>query len=224
MRTFVTILLSVVATLSFSCSRVRLETRTYDLHYLDPGTASALIEPYIYRDRDGAPGSASAIDRAITVRETPDNLDRIGRVLEEYDAPPPSMALHFQLIEADGNRETDPRIANVEEELRKLFRFDGYRLLTETVATTLAGHAFSQTMFEEKLQNGGMAGYSLEGRVGPLRGSGDSARVEIEVNLQGLLGASVSVPLGHTVVLGTTRLPSRRAIILTVRAERASGS
>ena len=206
----------------FSCGRVSLETRTFDLRYLQPSDAVPLIEPYVYGDREGAPGMTSAIDRAITVRETADNLDRIGRVLERYDAPPASVALQFQLIEANGNVEVDPRIAEVEEALRKLFRFDGYRLITETVVTTLAGRRFSQAMFEEETTDG-LVAYRLQGHVGPLQGRGDSAQVELDVNLESLFGASVAVPLAHTVVIGTVRLNTSRAIILTVRADRSEG-
>lgn len=37
--------------------------------------------------------------------------------------------LTFQVVEADGFEDVDPAIADVVEELRSVFRFDGYRLL-----------------------------------------------------------------------------------------------
>lgn len=59
----------------------------------------------------------SSTTGAISVRETSDNLDKIARVLAEFDKVRADVPLHFQLIEADGFTETDPRISAVEVEL-----------------------------------------------------------------------------------------------------------
>lgn len=75
----------------------------------------------------------SFVDDAVTVRETPDNLDKIARVLAQFDRPTLSVRLHFQIIQADGAARSDPAIAEVEAALRKLFRFRGYRLVGEAV-------------------------------------------------------------------------------------------
>jgi len=71
----------------------RLETRTFALRHLGPGEARAIIQPYVYTDRPGAKGDISAVQNAITVRETSDNLDRIARVLAQYDRPEPAVRL-----------------------------------------------------------------------------------------------------------------------------------
>lgn len=121
-----------------------LETRTFPLEHLALTQATALIDPYVYRDRPGAPGTISGNDVAISVRETPDNLDKIARMLEQFDAAPGtrSYRLHFQVVTANGGEPTDERVATVEKELRKVFRFDGYSLIGE-------GHvAVSSGMFE----------------------------------------------------------------------------
>ena len=110
-----------------------LETRTFPLEHLALTQATALIDPYVYRDRPGAPGTISGDAGAISVRETPDNLDKIARMLEQFDAAAgaPSYRLHFQVVTANGGGSTDERVAPVENELRKLFRFEGYSLIGE---------------------------------------------------------------------------------------------
>lgn len=122
-----------ILTLS-GCKRgTTLDTRTYTLKHLDAGAAERIIAPYVFTDRADAPGTMSASAGVITVRETPDNLGKIQRVLDEYDVPRPDIRLHFQLIEADGFTDTDPAIAPVEAQLRKVFQFKGYRLMGEAV-------------------------------------------------------------------------------------------
>ena len=118
-----------------------LETRTFPLENLSLVQATALIDPYVYRDRPGAPGTISGGNVAISVRETPDNLDKIARMLEQFDAAPgtPSYRLHFQVVTANGGESTDERVASVEKELRKVFRFDGYSLIGEGHVTVSAG-------------------------------------------------------------------------------------
>lgn len=112
---------------------VELETRTFALEHLSESNASSLVEPYVYADRPGAPGviSYAANRRAISVRETPDNLDKIVRMLERFDVDTRSGSyrLHFQIVAANGVESVDARLAPIEEELRKVFRFDGYSLI-----------------------------------------------------------------------------------------------
>src|SRR3989449_1839764 len=120
-----------VAALLAACSPrgPNLDTRTFALKYLRGSDAIPIVVPYVYTDRPNAKGVFSVSDNAITVRETPDNLDKIARVLAQYDRPRPFVRLTFHLIEADGAATTDPVIRDVEATLRQLFRFRGYRLV-----------------------------------------------------------------------------------------------
>ena len=134
-----------------SCDRPGgLEVRTFRIEHLRPGEAASLIEPYVYGDREGAPGAVSTIEGAITVRETADNLERISRVLAEFDQPQPDTRLHFQLIEADGFTDSDASSAAIETELRKIFQFRGYRLAGETFVTATDGSEIQQYMRASK--------------------------------------------------------------------------
>ena len=53
-------------------------------------------------DREGAAGDMSHAEGVLTVREMPENLDRIAEVLATYDRAPAAVTLNFQLIEANG--------------------------------------------------------------------------------------------------------------------------
>src|SRR3989442_5033037 len=126
-----------VAALLAACSPrgPNLDTRTFALKYLRGSDAIPIVVPYVYTDRPSARGVFTVSDNAITVRETPDNLDKIARVLAQYDRPRPFIRLTFHLIEADGAAISDSAIRDVEATLRQLFRFRGYRVVGEGVVS-----------------------------------------------------------------------------------------
>ncbi len=210
-----------------ACSRTpELDTRTFQLQSMPVDEALMIIEPYVYGDRPNAPGTASAMRGLLTVRETPDNLDKIARVLSEFDVPNKNIQLYIQLISANGARASDPAIADVEAELRELFRFDGYELVAEGVLTGLEGRHVQQVMFDQRGQRAdpSLARYFVGVDIGDVAESGDSASVtlrSIQLESAGhiLFDASVTLGIGHTVVLGTMQLTGNRALILAVRAE-----
>jgi len=209
-----------------ACSRTpELDTRTFALTHLESYEAEQLIAPYVYGDRAEAPGSMSGAPGAITVRETPDNLQKIERVLAEYDVERPGIQLHFQLIQADGPMPTDPRIAAVEAELRKLFQFEGYRMAGEAVVYALDGSEISQTLSGAKMPAGVAQEYMVEARV--RRGPENGLRLE-EVSLYSMGGrklrTTVNVRPGQTLVLGSSSMEGATGtFFLTVTAEAVQG-
>ena len=201
-----------------ACTGRTLDTRTFELRYLLGEEASNIIGPYVFADRPKAPGQMSFVDDAITVRETPDNLDKIARVLSQFDRPTLSVRLHFQIIQADGAVRSDPAIAEVEAALRKLFRFRGYRLAGEAV---VSGTEYSEVS-QEVAGEGGP--YTIFARIREVRGSADSGVVRLEAHLRagtgGELQTTVSLRAGQTAVLGNARLSGTGGtVILTVRPE-----
>jgi type II secretory pathway component GspD/PulD (secretin) len=207
--------LLALLTLIVACSPagVDLETRTFRLESLEPHDASEILEPYVYRDRADHPGTMTVAEGAITVRETADNLARIERVLEEFDRPVASLRLRFQVVEANGASGSDPEIAAVEQELRKLFRFEGYRLVGEGIVTVANGARFQQQL------TGGDDGWLVQGGVYRM---GQNALRLREVQLwfnQPLFETSVNVRVGQTLVIGSARSPTGDgAVILVVEA------
>ena len=137
---------------------------------------------------------------------------------------PDNVRLVFQLVEADGFQDQDQEIADVVEELRELFRFDGYRLAsTGLVNATPRGYA--STML-----TGGALGFyqvevSLEPVVedmeeGPDRISPDRVRIGVELRHEEdgtAMNATVTVRDGQTLVLGSTRTRAGAALILVMR-------
>lgn len=205
--------------LAAACERqLSLETMTFPVDNLTQGQVEELLMPYVYSDRESDPGTIAAIQGAVTVRETRDNLARIQRVLEEFDVPLPDVRLHFQLVEANGFTAVDPRIGDVEAELRALFDFQGYRLAAE--ATILAR---DNTQIVQGMRGPGGQLFELRGFI-----------ERVERNTTGLyevgfsssdgwqLSTSVSIRDGQTLVLGTSPNGDRAGtLFLTVRAETA---
>lgn len=209
-----------VALLLAGCERApRLETRTFAVHALAPHQVEALVAPYVYTDRPQNPGMMSTSDRALTVRETPDNLDKIERVLADFDAVRPDVRLRFQVIEADGFTDSDPAIADVETELRKLFQFKGYRLAAQATLTATDGSEISQTLSGSEDQ------YQVTGGVGWQSGGATQLHVRLwRGHSDVLLETTVNVRPGQTLVLGTSpKRGSTATLLLTLHSESAEG-
>lgn len=193
----------------------RLEARTFPLHHLKPSEAAKLVAPYVYTDRKADPGTLSATTSALTVRETADNLDKIARVLKEYDAARPDVRLHFQLIEADDFKGSDPRIAPVESQLRKIFQFHGYRLAGETYV-----EATDRSVIQQHFQ-GMDTPYELQGFVQWM----SSAEIQLQAQLSApghgtLLQTTVNLRAGQTLVLGSSpKMKGAGTLLLVVRAD-----
>lgn len=194
----------------------QLETRTFAVHNLKPHEVEPLIAPYVYADRATNPGTMSTTESAVTVRETADNLDKIARVLSEYDVARPDVRLRFQLVEADGFTGTDPAIADVEAQLRKLFRFKGYRLVGEAMVQATDGTSVHQSF------TGADGRYSVSADV--QWANAEALRlsdVNLWVDRAPLLETSVNIRPGQTLVLGTTpKQGSAATLLLTLKAEK----
>lgn len=192
----------------------RLDTRTFDLKYLRGAEAARMVGPYVYADRPSAKGMINYTDGTLTVRETPDNLDRIARVLAQYDRPLPLVRLTFHLIQADGATASDPEIADIEATLRRLFRFRGYRLVQTGVLSANEGGEVQQQL--------GNGDYEITTRIRRVAGTGDSAIVDMQVHLAGRdvrFSTDVGVPAGKTAVLGNVGRDSHGTLILTVQPQ-----
>jgi hypothetical protein len=140
-------------------------------------------------------------------------------VLEEYDRPKPGVRLLFQLIQANGAEAVDPRIRDVEQALRELFRFEGYELVAETQLGAVVGSGSTQVFGHEGVQ------YAITAHIQNVREKAGAGAVELHVELMSdqigrAMTTAMTVPVGRTVVLGSTQPdPERAALILTVRPE-----
>ena len=213
----------VWAMLRYQAGAPALETQTFELRFLEPHEARDLIRPYVWDDRAGAAGTMSATDNMISVRETGDNLDRIAAVLEEFDLPQPTVRLNFQLIEANGAAQGDPAIADVEAELRRLFRYEGYRLVNEAVVGGMEGSHIEQVVGT----NWNEEGWIITASIGSVRVIDDSGWVQMEVGVRsptrGAFMTRVNARIGQTMVVGNAELMTGGGtLILTVRPEIAA--
>lgn len=196
-----------------ACAGPELDTRTFEVRHTDAYQIAEAVEPYVFTDREKNPGSISVTRNLISVRETPDNLAKIERLLAQHDRPQKSVRLHFKIIQANGASGTaDTAIAEVEAELRRLFRFERYRLVGEAIIGGIAGSEITQLVTSD---------LGIRANIWEVRGQGDSATVYMEVVLLPgeTLKTTVAVPVGQTVVLGNAHGMRQGALILTVRPE-----
>jgi hypothetical protein len=204
--------------------RVELETQTFELQYMNPSEAVEMIAPYVYPEREGAPGLVTHFTNGVTVRETRENLGRIQEVLTNYDLATPAVRLHFQVIEANGYTGTDARIQDVQRVLEDLFRFEGYRLLAEPKMAAMEGSGSTQRIARVGSGSDDVDefGLHLQARIEDVRGRGSKGSVVLSVELQGgweRIETSMAVPVGETVVLGSSQGRGESTLILTVRPE-----
>lgn len=196
-----------------------LETRTFNLRIMKPEEAAALVRPYVYKDRPGAPGDLSYfIDTPlISVRETADNLDKIARMLQEFDADAieQQYRLHFQIVVANGGQSHDARLASVEEELRKVFRFDGFTLLGEAYITVSGGDFKLEV---NPYRNRQVSGSNLEQVTQTYRIDGTLSRenkMDIGISVgQAHIQTGFGFEFGQTIVIGSLSLDGRTIFVV----------
>jgi hypothetical protein len=228
----------------------RIGVRTFPLQSLSPKDAADLVAPYTMFVPGAGVYEAGGALRAITVRGTSEMLARVDSILRANDHPRATLVMRFQLIAASETAARDPAISDVDTELRSLFRFAGYRLLSQGTAVVNEAEMFSLLM-------GGANGdvLRLSGSVFATRPAGKqplyvvdgvvsspaskgTAQIAISLTrmiattngtgvrmptLETLLTTGLTVPLGQTVVIGSAAYgASIPAIILVVRPEVAT--
>jgi type II secretory pathway component GspD/PulD (secretin) len=199
--------------------------KTVPLHHLSSAEAVKLLSPYIQSPGAGVFEISSQI-RAVTIRETPKVFAEMQTVLNQYDRDPASLTLNFQLIAAENTNTRDPGVAGLDSLLRGVLKYSGYRLLTTSVATASEDGIVSQTLSADG------ENFTLQVHITDVRIEGSNASVHLGVSLMRaalmskgtlpatVLSTGVTVPVGQTVVLGTSATDNgQRALILTVRPQ-----
>ena len=147
-----------------------LETRTIELRHLKPAEAVKLLSPYI-KSTGGGVFDVSASMPIVTVRDTPENLTLMERVLAKYDHTPATIRLVFQLIEADTGPKlvsasnSRPLPVDLDSTLRSVLRFPAYRVIGHGIAT--AGEASWVTQKLANAEHGDT--YDLNAEIGLIR-------------------------------------------------------
>jgi len=147
------------------------------------------------------------------------------------------VVLNFQLVAAEPTNVRDPAVAGIDSLLRNVLKFNGYRLLGTALATTGENHMVTQTIAGDNE----MLSLTVEARE--VRVEGNDASVNLYVSLVrpavpaqsngtvsiggraavNLLTTGVTVPMGQTVLLGTSAIDNGHGsgLILTVRPQLA---
>jgi hypothetical protein len=202
--------------------------KTVPLRHLTSSEAVKLLQPYV-ESAGGGVYEVSANVRAVTIREMMKPYAQMMQVLAQYDREPTAITLNFQLIAAENTTTRDPAVAGLDSLLRGVLKFSGYRLLSTSVANASEHGTVSQTLSADGDP------MSLYVDVREVRLDATSASVSLAVVLRKLaipsrglissdvLSTGVTVPLGQTVVLGTSAMDNgQRALILTVRPQLAA--
>ena len=202
--------------------------KTIPLRHLTSAEAMKLLSPYVQTAGGGVYEVSSNI-RAVTIREIPRIHTEMMAVLNQYDRDPATVTLNFQLVAAENTATRDPTVASLDSLLRGVLKFSGYRLLTTAIATASEHGHVTQTLSADGEP------LNLVVDVDELRTEGANASVHLTVELwragvgrsggtgtPKILSTGLVVPIGQTVVLGTSALDggqNQKALILTVRPQ-----
>jgi hypothetical protein len=210
--------------------------RTFLLQNLSPEDAAKLITPYVDFTPGGGVFLAGNAVRGVTVRGIPAVVARADSLLKANDHAPVTVRLTFQLIAAlDSSISViDPSIAPLDEELRRLFKFRGYKLLSQGVVVAGEWRSTSLTLASGRTE---LDQYLIEPFIERIDANGKGS-VSVRVKLSGIpfmtnsdgrttgktiLESSFSSPFGQTMVLGSGSAFGGRvagsALILSVRPE-----
>ena len=140
----------------------------------------------------------------------------------------------FYLVQADGFTEQDPEIADVVSELRKLFSFRGYRLVSTPVVNTVLEWSVFDRWEGSGTQRIVVGDSEVPWELGvDVRATRSSPTIRVEVTLTSVvpwsirenarkdpvevyLHASVTIRDGQTVVLGSTRTSAQEPVLILV--------
>jgi hypothetical protein len=193
--------------------------KTIPLRHLGNTDAVMLLTPYI-TGRGGVYAAGQSI-HAVTVRGSSATIAEMERLLAQYDRSPVTVSLNFQLIAADYTNNRDPALAGLDSVLRSVLKFSGYHLMRVAVVNVSEGSSASQTLSADGND------YRLSYDVTNVTGTGADATIHIQVDLQRigvstnagvrtvdpqLLATGVTIPIGHTVVLGSTTEAATAAV------------
>ena len=141
----------------------------------------------------------------------------------------------FHLVQADGFTEEDPEIADVVTELRKLFNFRGYRLVSTPVVNVVLEDRFGPRRWDGSgIQRIVVGDSDVPWELSvDVRAPRASPTVRVEVSLTSVvpwsirenarrdpvevyLEAAVTIRDGQTVVLGSTRTSAEEPVLILV--------
>jgi hypothetical protein len=195
--------------------------KTVPLRHLTSAEAVKLLSPYVENAGGGVYEVGQSI-RAVTIRETMKPYMQMMQVLGQYDRDPATVTLNFQLVAADNSGQRDQAVAGLDSVLRGVLKFSGYRLLT-TAVLNVGERATAQ----QSLSVGGVP-YKLFVDVADITSDGANASIRMHVTLArsgvvevnglksaepSVLSTGVTIPIGNTVVLGTSVEPGKRSVV-----------
>ncbi|WP_420438652.1 hypothetical protein [Candidatus Palauibacter sp.] len=142
----------------------------------------------------------------------------------EESVPVRNVQLFFHLVEADGFTDDDPEISDVVSELRKLFNFEGYRLLSTSVlnvglartSNVTLGGTGSQRVFADDSETPLTIRAEVTTRRYDTNVRAKVTLVEFMALSGALLEASVTIRDGQRVVLGSARRSAGEPILILI--------
>jgi hypothetical protein len=184
----------------------QMPVRTFTLIRLSTAQAARLITPYAAGPNEGVfPGASS---HEIIVRAPQQVLLVVDSLLREHDKASTPVQLTFQLYAATDSAGDEPP-ADISAALHSMFRFKGYRLISQGGITTNEDESFAVTLGTNQASRRA-ALYRVHGNLESVTGAG-KGMLPLTIRLEqvspgsaaDVFSTGLTVPLGQTVVLGS---------------------
>jgi len=137
LRSIVTAIMVVAAFLAGYLIRGggSMETRTFTVRHLDPDVLLDALAPFIDDTHIDAGDRVTMIGPTLSVRETPENLDRIDELLAQIDVPQPILRLTTMLVRGVDSADRNPQLEELEGALAAALPFPAYELFAQSTVS-----------------------------------------------------------------------------------------
>jgi hypothetical protein len=144
-RYLLTLVVAIAVAWPMWAADAHTTARVFQLRYISVMEASQAIQPLLssHGSLTVHPGQAR-----ITVQDTPEVVARAADLLAGLDRSPKSYRIHVTLMQGTNQPLKENRSAEVDRRLKKMFPFDGYRRIGETVFEGTLGTPVSADLGE----------------------------------------------------------------------------
>ena len=198
--------------------------RVYVLKHRRVEEAALLIRPHL---SDGASITLTQKLNAMTVTDSPEKLDQIGKVLAAFDVAPRGFTFAIKLVRARADVPAGSiarEIGGLGAKLKSLFQFNDYALIDSAVLRGVEGGRVEYEFGGEYILNFTIrsVGDGPELLLAPFSLSRERRTDKGLLFLKPLYRASIPLTLSQTLVVGASKEEaSKSALILIVLAQEA---
>ncbi|HEY0144444.1 MAG TPA: secretin N-terminal domain-containing protein [Thermoanaerobaculia bacterium] len=196
----------------------KLSVQTFQFKHKPAEKAAAAIKSLLSADGSLA---MQATPNALVITDSPENLKKIAAALAEFDQPAQAFRLSIRLVSAGrGAANEAPRVPAELRDIAPKLQLLRYTQLENAGQAEVLGKEGETGLVT-------LGSYRADFRFGEYDQASDSIKVSdfnllraADDTLTPMLKTTLNLKLGQTVIIGATRQPNARALMIVVTAKR----